>query len=60
MPYRVENITLPGPKQRSLSIRSAIVDPRTNRLYVAQFSDTWTEGGGYVDSAPVIHVHQLR
>jgi hypothetical protein len=60
MPYRVENITLPGPKQRSLSIRSAIVDPRTNRLYVAQFSDTWTEGGGYVDSAPVIHVYQLR
>jgi len=59
MPYRVENITLPGPKQRSFNIRSAIVDARTNRLYVAQFSDTWTEGGAYVDAPPVIHVYQL-
>jgi hypothetical protein len=60
MPYRVENITLPGPKQRSFNIRSAIVDARTNRLYVAQYSDTWTEGGGYVDSPPVFHVYQLK
>jgi hypothetical protein len=60
MPYKVENITLPGPKQRNINIRSAIVDPRTNRLYVAQYVDTWTEGGGYVDSPPVIHVYQLK
>jgi hypothetical protein len=60
MPYRVENITLPGPQQGSINIRSAIVDHRTNRLYVAQYVDRWTEGGGYVDSPPVIHVYQLR
>ncbi len=59
MPYRVENITLPGPTQNSHSIRSAIVDPATNRLYVAQYVDRWTEGGANVESPPVIHVYQL-
>lgn len=60
MPYRVENITLPGPTQRVHSIRSAIVDPVTNRLFVAQYADTYTQGGAYVDSPPVIHVYQLQ
>jgi hypothetical protein len=59
-PYRVENITLPGPKQGTTNIRSAIVDPATNRLYITQYVDRWTTGGGYVASPPVIHVYQLK
>jgi hypothetical protein len=59
-PYHVENITLPGARQVQFSIRGMAVDPATNRLYLTQYVDRLTTGGGYVDSPAVIHVYQLK